>query len=88
MINVPSRKILQLRSSLNRLFSSYHESQETGTHLEVKLLMWPVVVLNWLARAKMSAIPIPESKSGVIAAKVMINNWKFLRKSDHCHMKT
>lgn len=51
-------------------------------------MMWPVVVLNWLARAKMSAIPIPESKSGVIAAKVMINNWKFLRKSDHCHMKT
>ena len=45
--------------------------------------MCPVVVLNCVASAKMSAMPIPDSKSGVIAASVMMSSWKFLRKSDH-----
>jgi len=50
------------------------------------LLITPVVVLYCLARAKIEAIPMPELKSGVIAASVTMNSWRFFLKSLHCEM--
>lgn len=66
-----------------------------STYFDVRLFMTPVVVLYCFARAKIPAIPvytvsfvllpttrntpIPESKSGTMAARVMMRRCKFLR---------
>lgn len=58
-----------------------HSIEENKTHFCERLLITPGVVSNCFARAKIHAMPIPESKSGTMAASVMIKSNVFLRRS-------